>query len=51
MNIDEMVQDSIKAVNEGFNILKIKVGKEGEKDIERIVEIRKAVGINVSTSC
>ena len=45
--IDEMVKDSIKAVNEGFNILKIKVGKEGDKDIERISEIRKAVGKNV----
>ena len=46
--IDVMVKDSIKAVNEGFNILKIKVGKEGEKDIQRIGEIRKAVGSNVS---
>jgi len=45
--IDQMVQDSIKAVNEGFNFLKIKVGKEAEKDIERISEIRKAVGRNV----
>jgi len=46
--IDVMVKDSIKAVNEGFNILKIKVGKEGEQDIQRIAEIRKAVGKNVS---
>jgi o-succinylbenzoate synthase len=45
--IDEMVKDSLKAVKEGFNILKIKVGKEGSKDIERISEIRKAVGKNV----
>lgn len=45
--IDQMVQDSIKAVNEGFNFLKIKVGKEAEKDIERVSEIRKAVGKNV----
>lgn len=45
--INEMVQDSIKAVNKGFDILKIKVGKEGEKDIERISEIRKAVGKNI----
>lgn len=45
--IDEMVQDSIKAVNEGFNILKIKVGKEGKKDIERISEIKKAVGKDI----
>lgn len=46
-NIDQMVQDSIKAVNNGFNILKIKVGKEGKKDIERIAEIRKAVGKDI----
>lgn len=42
--IDEMVKDSIEAINRGFNILKIKVGKEGQRDIERIEEIRKAVG-------
>jgi len=46
--IDQMVKDSIKAVNEGFNILKIKVGKEAEKDIKRISEIRNAVGKNVA---
>lgn len=45
--IDQMVQDSINAVNKGFNILKIKVGKEAEKDIERISEIRKVVGKTV----
>ena len=41
---DEMVEDSLKAVKQGFRILKIKVGKEGVKDIERIREIRAAVG-------
>lgn len=46
-SIEQMVKDSLKAVKEGFNILKIKVGKEGEKDIERIAEIRKAVGETV----
>lgn len=46
-DIDEMVRDSLKAVNEGFNILKIKVGKDSEKDIKRISEIRKAVGTKV----
>lgn len=45
--IPEMVRDSEKAVNEGFNILKIKVGKEGLKDVERITEIRKAVGDDI----
>lgn len=46
-NVEEMVKDSISAVNKGFDILKIKVGKEAHKDIERISEIRKAVGNKV----
>lgn len=45
--IDEMVNDSIEAVKQGFNILKIKVGKDRQKDIDRITEIRKAVGNKV----
>lgn len=45
--IDEMVEDSLKAVEQGFHILKIKVGKESLKDIERIKEIRKAVGPDI----
>ena len=31
--IDEMVADSVKAVEQGFQILKIKVGKEGSLSI------------------
>ncbi len=45
--IDVMVEDSIKAVKQGFEILKIKVGKEGSKDIERMKAIRDAVGPSV----
>ena len=45
--IDEMVSDSLKAVADGFNILKVKVGKEGLKDVARIEAIRKAVGPDV----
>ncbi len=45
--IDEMVSDSLKAVEQGFRILKIKVGKESLKDIERIRAIRGAVGPDV----
>lgn len=41
---DEMVRDSIRAVENGFRILKVKVGKGGRKDLERIRAIRKAVG-------
>lgn len=42
--IPQMVEDSLRAVEEGFSILKIKVGKEGYQDVERIREIRQAVG-------
>lgn len=45
--IPEMVADSLAAVNQGFDILKIKVGKEGFKDIDRISAIRDAVGPDV----
>ena len=45
--IDEMVRDSMEAVARGYHILKIKVGKEGKKDVERIAAIRQAVGPDV----
>ncbi len=45
--IDEMVRDSIRAVEDGFRILKVKVGKEGLKDVARIEAIRKAVGKDI----
>ena len=41
---DEMVRDSLRAAAQGFRILKVKVGKGGSKDVERIREIRRAVG-------
>lgn len=42
--IDEMVADSLDAVKQGFRVLKVKVGKEGKADVERIRAIRQAVG-------
>ncbi len=41
---EEMVRDSLRAVGQGFRILKVKVGKGGSRDVERIREIRRAVG-------
>ncbi|WP_088330291.1 dipeptide epimerase [Lacimicrobium sp. SS2-24] len=41
--IDKMVQDSIEAVNKGFETLKIKVGKDIGVDIERVKAIYAAV--------
>lgn len=42
-DVDTMVRDSVQAVKDGFDILKIKVGNDFSKDFERINEIRKAV--------
>lgn len=47
-SIDQMVADSVDAVARGFSILKIKVGKEGLADVERIAAIREAVGPHVA---
>lgn len=44
----EMVDDSISAINEGYTTLKIKVGKDSSKDIERIKAIRRAIGYDVN---
>ena len=44
---EEMVRDSLLAVEKGFHVLKVKVGKGGAKDVERIREIRNAVGKDV----
>lgn len=45
--VDQMVADSLDAVRQGFDILKIKVGKEGLADVERMAAIRAAVGPEV----
>ena len=46
-SVDEMVKDALEATRRGFTTLKIKVGKEGLADIDRITAIRKAVGNDV----
>ena len=46
-DIPQMVADSLDAVSKGYRILKIKVGKEGLKDVERIAAIREAVGADI----
>ncbi len=40
---DEMVRDALNAVERGYDCLKVKVGKESEKDIARLSAIREAV--------
>jgi o-succinylbenzoate synthase len=42
-NIDKMISDSQKAISQGFDILKIKIGKDIYRDIERVKNIYQAV--------
>lgn len=44
---EEMAKDSIDAINRGYDVLKIKVGKDAKKDMERMKAIRDAVGYEV----
>lgn len=44
---EEMVRDSISAIKRGYRTLKIKVGKDSKKDLERMKAIRQAVGYDV----
>ncbi|MCG0276210.1 MAG: dipeptide epimerase [Thermosediminibacteraceae bacterium] len=46
-DVDTMVADALAAVNDGFDNLKIKVGGDFKKDIERVRAIRDSVGKNV----
>ena len=41
---EEMVRDSLDAVNKGFKTLKLKVGSDPEKDINRLKRVWKEVG-------
>ena len=45
---EEMVKDSIEAINRGYDTLKVKVGMNSQKDIERLASIREAVGRQVN---
>ncbi len=45
--IDETVKESLQYVEEGFDILKIKVGEEVDKDVAKIKKVRQAVGYDV----
>ncbi|WP_371372498.1 dipeptide epimerase [Sporomusa aerivorans] len=44
---EEMVQDSLSAVKEGYKAIKIKVGTDAALDIKRVKAIRAAVGYDV----
>ncbi|MFV0592872.1 MAG: mandelate racemase/muconate lactonizing enzyme family protein [Draconibacterium sp.] len=41
---DKMVADALKIKAAGFRVIKVKLGENGERDIERIRAIRRAIG-------
>lgn len=43
-SIDDRMRDSLQAVQDGFSILNVNVGRNGLKDVESLLAIRKAVG-------
>jgi o-succinylbenzoate synthase len=43
-HVDEMVADALRAVGEGFSVLKLKVGLDAREDLHRVRSIRQAVG-------
>jgi o-succinylbenzoate synthase len=45
---DEMVKDSLEAVEAGYKTLKIKVGKDSKKDLQRIKAVSKSVGRDIA---
>jgi L-Ala-D/L-Glu epimerase len=44
---EKMAADAVKIKNEGYPAIKIKLGKNGKKDVERVRAIRAAVGKNI----
>lgn len=44
---EEMEEDAVKAAEQGFSALKLKVGIDAEKDVKRVSAIRRAVGPNM----
>jgi len=44
---DDMANDALLIKNRGFQIIKVKLGDSGKKDIERIRLIREAIGMDI----
>ena len=45
--IDKMISDSLAAVNLGYDTLKIKIGDNPKKDVERIIAIHNTLGKDI----
>lgn len=44
---DEMAKDAAEAAKRGYKTLKVKVGKDSSKDLERLKAVRNAVGYDI----
>jgi len=44
---EKMVNDALKIKAAGFRVIKVKLGENGERDIERIRAIREAIGMEI----
>jgi len=49
-DLEEMAKDSLDAIKRGYTTLKIKVGKDSAKDMERMKAIRKAVELRIDAN-
>ncbi len=47
-NKEEMVEDALQILKNGFKIIKVKLGDSKDKDVERIRSIRKAIGNEIT---
>lgn len=47
LDLNDTVKRAIELIGEGFRALKIKGGKNLEKDIERVIKVREAVGKSI----
>jgi o-succinylbenzoate synthase len=45
--IDKMAADALKIKQQGFSVIKVKLGKTGATDVQRIKAIREAVGYDI----
>lgn len=46
-NVEETLKDAIEYRKQGFSVLKIKLGKDLEEDIERIIKLRERFGNDI----
>jgi L-alanine-DL-glutamate epimerase-like enolase superfamily enzyme len=51
LSIDELVASSVGYVSQGFNAVKIRVGREIGRDMDRVAAVRDAVGPGIRILC